>query len=57
MKAIITTIVLSAGIVLVPRIQAEPTLKEAFKNNFLIGAALNPSQFCFANQMSWARRW
>jgi endo-1,4-beta-xylanase len=30
------------------------TLKEAFKGDFLIGAALNPSQFCESNQVEAA---
>lgn len=30
-------------------VQAQPTLKDAFKNKFLIGAALNPAQFTEQN--------
>ena len=30
-------------------LRAEPALKDAFKNDFLIGAALNPAQFCESN--------
>jgi endo-1,4-beta-xylanase len=44
-----TTIILTAAMLLVPRVQAEPTLKESFNNNFLVGAALNPAQFCESN--------
>lgn len=33
---------------------APVTLKEAFKEDFLIGAALNPSQFCESNQVEAA---
>jgi endo-1,4-beta-xylanase len=44
-----TTIILTAATLLVPRVQAEPTLKESFNNNFLVGAALNPAQFCESN--------
>jgi len=46
---IATTIILTAVTLLIPCVQAEPTLKEAFKNDFLIGAALNESQFCEFN--------
>lgn len=37
------------GIVLATTGCAQTTLKAAFKNDFLIGAALNPSQFCESN--------
>jgi len=47
--SIATTIILTAATLLIPCVQAEPTLKEAFKNDFLIGAALNASQFCQSN--------
>ena len=30
--------------------QNQPALKVAFQNNFLVGAALNPSQFCESNK-------
>ncbi len=33
---------------------AQTTLKEAFKNDFLIGAALSPAQFCESNQVEAA---
>jgi len=33
---------------------AQPTLKDAFKNDFLVGAALNPSQFCESNAVEAA---
>lgn len=33
---------------------AEPALKDVFKNDFLIGAALNPSQFCESNALAAA---
>ncbi len=50
MKTFIATILLlTAGILLAPRVHAEPTLKSAFKNDFLIGVALNESQFCESN--------
>jgi endo-1,4-beta-xylanase len=35
-------------------IAAPPTLKDAFKADFLIGAALNPSQFCESNAVAAA---
>src|SRR5436190_1049261 len=37
------------GIVLATTGCAQPTLKQAFQNDFLIGAALNPAQFCESN--------
>ena len=37
------------GIVLATTVWAQTTLKEAFQNDFLIGAALNPAQFCESN--------
>ena len=37
------------GIVLATTAWAQTTLKEAFQNDFLIGVALNPEQFCQAN--------
>jgi len=50
MKTLIpTTLSLTAALLLLPGVQAEPTLKESFKNDFLVGAALNPSQFCESN--------
>jgi endo-1,4-beta-xylanase len=49
MKTNITIILLSVGLLLGLRVQAEPTLKAALKQDFLIGAALNPSQFCESN--------
>lgn len=54
MKTNITTILLFVGLLLGLRVQAEPTLKEAFKPDFLIGAALNPSQFCESNAVEAA---
>jgi endo-1,4-beta-xylanase len=43
--------ILLAGIFLVVGVRAQETgtLKTAFKNDFLVGAALNPSQFCESN--------
>jgi len=38
-----------SGIILATTAWAQPTLKEAFKNDFLIGVAVNPSQFCESN--------
>ena len=49
MKTNITSILLSISLLLGLRVQAGPTLKQAFKQDFLIGAALNPSQFCGSN--------
>jgi len=37
------------GIILATTGGAQTTLKDAYKNDFLIGAALNPSQFCGSN--------
>lgn len=49
MRIKIITLILAAAISFAPRIPAELTLKEAFKNDFLIGTALNPTQFCESN--------
>ncbi len=35
-------------------VAAQPTLKDAFKNDFLIGAAVKPSQFCESNAVESA---
>ena len=42
------------GIILATTGCAQTTLKEAFKKDFLIGAALNPSQFCKSNSIEAA---
>jgi len=42
------------GIALATTSCAQTTLKEAFKNDFLIGAALSPAQFCESNQVEAA---
>jgi endo-1,4-beta-xylanase len=47
MKPLFLTILLAAGTACS---QEQPALKTAFKEHFLIGAALNPSQFGEANQ-------
>lgn len=39
---------------LAAHLSAQPTLKEAFKDDFLIGAALNPGQFTEANPLEAA---
>lgn len=49
MKTIGTTIILAIGSFLTASLGAEPALKDVYKNDFLIGAALNPSQFCESN--------
>lgn len=47
MKNIIKTLSLPVGLFLVAtNLYAQPALKDVFKNDFLIGAALNPSHFC-----------
>lgn len=42
------------GIVLATTGCAQTTLKDTFKNDFLIGAALNPAQFCESNRVEAA---
>ena len=42
------------GIFLTMNSSAQPALKDVFKNDFLIGAALNPAQFCESNAMEAA---
>ena len=42
------------AVVLAANGQAQTTLKEAFQNDFLIGAALNPAQFCESNAIEVA---
>lgn len=37
------------GVFLATTVYAQPTLKQTFQNDFLIGAALNPAQFCESN--------
>lgn len=49
MKKYFNLTCLAAGLFLAARLNAEPALKDAFKNDFLIGAALNPAQFCESN--------
>jgi endo-1,4-beta-xylanase len=50
MKNIIKTLTLAAGISLAAtNLGAQPALKDVFKNDFIIGAALNPSHFCETN--------
>src|ERR1019366_1370673 len=49
MKTIGKLIVVAAGIFLAARLDAQPALKDVFKHDFLIGAALNPAQFCESN--------
>ena len=45
---------LAAALLLVPPVRAEVPLKAAFKDDFLIGAALNPAQFCESNAVEAA---
>ncbi|HEU5397630.1 MAG TPA: endo-1,4-beta-xylanase [Verrucomicrobiae bacterium] len=52
MKILLSTAVL--GIVLAWSATAETTLKDAFHGDFLIGAALNESQFCESNSLEAA---
>jgi endo-1,4-beta-xylanase len=54
MKTFVRTTVFAAGIFLAARLGAQPALKQAFQNDFLVGAALNPSQFCESNEMEAA---
>jgi len=49
MKTITTTLLLTTGILLAANLRAEPALKDVFQTNFLVGAALNPDQFCESN--------
>lgn len=49
MKIFSKSLLVIAGFLLATRLPAEPALKDVFKNDFLIGAALNPSQFCESN--------
>jgi len=46
---IFTSFVIVGAFLMSVNVQAEPSLKDAFKNDFLIGAALNESQFTGAN--------
>jgi endo-1,4-beta-xylanase len=46
---IIFPILIALEILLAQSQAVQPRLKDVFKNNFLIGAALNPSQFCESN--------
>jgi endo-1,4-beta-xylanase len=48
-QTIFATMIFLAG-----NVGAEPALKDVFKNDFLIGAALNPSQFCESNAVTAA---
>ena len=49
MKSTIATLILFAELFVVTGLTAQPALKQAFKDDFLIGAALNESQFCESN--------
>ena len=49
MKITIATLILFAEIFVATGLTAQPALKQAFKDDFLIGAALNESQFCESN--------
>ena len=49
MKIISKSIPVLLGCLLATLLHGEPALKEVFKKDFLIGAALNPSQFCESN--------
>ena len=51
MKFVLITVLLSVSVVCA---EEQPTLKAAFKNNFFIGAALNPAQFCESNAVEAA---
>jgi endo-1,4-beta-xylanase len=44
----------AAAVLLAPSLRAEPALKQVFKNDFLIGAALNPAQFGESNALDAA---
>ena len=54
MKTIGKIIAVAAGIFLAAKVNAQPALKDVFKNDFLIGAALNPAQFYESNVMETA---
>jgi len=54
MKIISQLSVLIAGLFLAANLGAQPVLKTVFQNDFLIGAALNPAQFCESNTMEAA---
>lgn len=54
MKMISHLSVLTAGLFLAANLGAQPVLKAVFQNDFLIGAALNPAQFCESNTMEAA---
>jgi endo-1,4-beta-xylanase len=47
-------VIFAAAILLAPSLRAEPALKQVFKDDFLIGAALNPAQFCESNALDVA---
>ncbi len=49
MNLLIRTTVFAAGIFMSAHLGAQPALKDVFKNDFLIGAAVNPAQFCESN--------
>ena len=49
MKSTVTILILFAEVFVVTGLSAQPALKQAFKDDFLIGAALNESQFCESN--------
>jgi len=49
MKIFIKSTLVIAGFLLATILRAEPVLKDVFKKDFLVGAALNPSQFCESN--------
>src|ERR1035438_5860616 len=54
MKNFFKLAVLAMGIFLAARLGAQPALKDIFKNDFLVGAALNPAQFCESNVLEAA---
>ena len=54
MKSTITALIFSIGVLSFTGVGAQPALKQAFKDDFLIGAALNESQFCESNSVAVA---
>ena len=51
MKIICKAIAVTAGVLLAARLGAQPALKDVFEKKFLVGAALNPTQFCESNSL------
>jgi len=54
MKTILKNLTLCTVLLVAGKAVASPNLKAVFKDDFLIGAALNPAQFCESNVMEAA---